>query len=107
LPPSSHSGKFLTKSQKEPKWKRQNLQFSSLNETHILDRNKPPLLYEMPSNSKGKNFVWKIYCFFPLNLRVLPATDSDGSTCKKWMQNALRFLVKNRSFSFFINNFWS
>ena len=38
----------------------------------------------MPSNSKGKNFVWKIYCFFPLNLRVLPATDSDGSTYRFW-----------------------
>ena len=42
------------------------------------------LLYEMPSNSMGKIFVWKIYCFFPLNLRVLPATDSDGSTCRFW-----------------------
>ena len=28
---------------------------------------KCTLLYEMPSNSKGKNFVWKIYCFFPQN----------------------------------------
>ena len=62
------------------------------------------LLYEMPSNSKGKNFVWKIYCFFPLNLRVLPA-NSDGIICKKWMQNALRFVMKNRSFSSLINNF--
>ena len=62
------------------------------------------LLYEMPSNSKGKNFVWKIYCFFPLNLRVLPA-DSDGSICKKWMQNALRFVMENRSFSSLINKF--
>ena len=61
------------------------------------------LLYEMPSNSKGKNF-WKIYCFFPLNLRVLPA-DSYGSICKKWMQNTLRFVMKNRSFSSLINNF--
>ena len=42
--------------------------------------------------------------FFPLNLRVLPA-DSDGSICKKWMQNALRFVMKNRSFSSLINNF--
>ena len=25
------------------------------------------LLYEMPSNLKGKNFVWKIYCYFPQN----------------------------------------
>ena len=31
------------------------------------------LLYEMPSNPKGKNFVWKIYWNFLLNLRVLPA----------------------------------
>ena len=50
-------------------------------------------------HTEGKNFVWKIYCFFPLNLRVLPAI-SDGSICKKWMQNALRFAMKNRSFSF-------
>ena len=62
------------------------------------------LLYEMFSNSKGKNFVWRIYCFLPLNLRVLPA-DSDGNICKKWMQNALRFVMKNRSFSTLINNF--
>ena len=55
-------------------------------------------------HTEGKNFVWKIYCFFPLNLRVLPA-DSDGSICKKWMQNALRFVMKNRSFSSLINNF--
>ena len=52
----------------------------------------------------GKNFVWKIYWNFPLNLRVLPA-DSDGSICKKWMQNALRFVMKNRSFSSLKNNF--
>ena len=55
-------------------------------------------------HTEGKNFVWKIYCFFPLNLRVLPA-DSDGSICKKWMQNALRFVMKNRSFSSLKNNF--
>ena len=55
-------------------------------------------------HTEGKNFVWKIYCFFPLNLRVLPA-DSDGRICKKWMQNALRFLMKNISFSSLINNF--
>ena len=55
-------------------------------------------------HTEGKNFVWKIYCFFPLNLRVLPA-DSDGNICKKWMQNALRFVMKNRSFSSLINNF--
>ena len=42
------------------------------------------LLFEMPSNSKGKNFVWKIYWNFPLNMRVSPATDSDGSTCRFW-----------------------
>ena len=35
---------------------------------------------------------------------VVPA-DSDGSICKKWMQNALRFVMKNRSFSSLINNF--
>ena len=35
---------------------------------------------------------------------VVPA-DSDGSICKKWMQSALRFLMKIRSFSFLINNF--
>ena len=35
-------------------------------------------------HTEGKNFVWKIYCFFPLNLRILPATDSDGSTCRFW-----------------------
>ena len=23
------------------------------------------LLFEIPSKSKGKNFVWKIYCYFP------------------------------------------
>ena len=70
------------------------------------------LLYEMPSNSKGKNFVWKIYCFFSLNLRVLPATDPDGSTCKfseKYLQkvNAKLPQIYNekRSFSSFINNF--
>ena len=55
-------------------------------------------------HTEGKNFVCKIYCFFPLNLRVLPA-DSDESVCKKWMQNALRFVMKNRSFSSLINNF--
>ena len=55
-------------------------------------------------HTEGKNFVWKIYCFFPLNLRVLSA-DSDGNICKKWMQNALRFVMKNRSFSSLINNF--
>ena len=55
-------------------------------------------------HTEGKNFVWKIYCFFPLNLRVLPS-NSDGSICKKWMQNALRFVMKNRSFSSLINNF--
>ena len=55
-------------------------------------------------HTEGKNFVWKIYWNFPLNLRVLPA-DSDGSICKKWMQNALRFVMKNRSFSSLINNF--
>ena len=26
------------------------------------------LLYEMPSNTKGKNFVSKIYCYCPLHL---------------------------------------
>ena len=55
-------------------------------------------------HTEGKNIVWKIYCFFPLNLRVLPA-DSDGNICKKWMQNALRFLMKNRSFFSLINKF--
>ena len=55
-------------------------------------------------HTEGKNFVWKIYWNFPLNLRVLPA-DSDGSICKKWMQNALRFVMKNRSFFSLINKF--
>ena len=55
-------------------------------------------------HTEGNNFVWKIYCFFPLNLRVLPA-NSDGKICKKWMQNPLRFLMKNISFSFLINHF--
>ena len=49
-----------------------------------LGLHKNTLLYEMPSNYKGKNFVWKIYWNFPLNLRVLPAEDSDGSTCRFW-----------------------
>ena len=53
---------------------------------------------------RGKNLRLKNILFFPLNLRVLPA-DSDGSICKKWMQNALRFLMKNISFSSLINNF--
>ena len=55
-------------------------------------------------HTEGKNFVWKIYWNFPLNLRVLPA-DSDGNICKKWMQNALRFVMKNKSFSSLTDNF--
>ena len=34
---------------------------------------------EMPSNSKGENFVWKIYWNFPLNLGY---PKSEGITCK-------------------------
>ena len=37
---------------------------------------------------------------------VVPA-DSDGNAWKKWMQNALRFVMKKRSFCSLINNFWS
>ena len=70
----------------------------------FLAKSQHTLLYEMPSNSEGKNFVWKIYWNFPLNMRVLPA-DSDGGICKKWMQNILRFLMKSISFSSLINNF--
>ena len=57
------------------------------------------LLYEMPSISKGKNFVWKIYCFFPLNLRVLPATDSDGSTCRFWWKYLQKVIAKRPQIS--------
>ena len=70
---------------------------------HTLLLNKGiPRAYR--GHTEGKNFVWKIYCFFPLNLRVLPS-NSDGSICKKWMQNALRFVMKNRNFSSLKNNF--
>ena len=65
----------------------------------------PLLLNEgIPRAYRGKKLRLKNILFFPRNLRVLPA-NSDGSICKKWMQNALRFVMKNRSFSSLINNF--
>ena len=64
------------------------------------------LLYEMPSNSKGKNFVWKIYWNFPLNLRVLPATDSDGSTCRFWWEYLQKVNAKYPQMSDEKHKFW-
>ena len=45
------------------------------------------LLYELPLNPKGKNFVWKIYCYFPQNLTVLPA---EGKYPQILMESAYR-----------------
>ena len=53
---------------------------------------------------KGKNFVWKIYQNFPLNLRVLPA---EGNTLRFWWKylqkvNAKRPQISDEKEKFFL-----
>ena len=44
---------------------------------------------------------------FFIKIRWHQEIDFAGNTCKKWMQNALRFLMKKKSFASLRNNFWS
>ena len=74
-------------------------------------------LREKTSSEKYTEISLKIWGYLPAEgstLRFWWKLPAEGkyphilmlNTCKKWMQNALRFLMKNRSFSSLRNNFW-